>query len=219
VTGFDIAIIVFVGASGLFAFLRGFIKEVLSIIAWFGAVVIALYSVPYLRPFALRFTPSDRLANAASAFVAFIVALIILSLITAAIANRVKDSPAGGIDRTFGFLFGLVRGALLACLIYAAMLVVMPGLKSSPQWWQLSRTRPLLAAGLSMLGQLAPGSDHSKNAHAVEQQLQDALHALSVPKAPPEPEKDTAPNYSTQEQKELDRLFQQNQGAQTRGGH
>jgi len=218
VTGFDIAIIVFVAASGLFAFVRGFIKEVLSIVAWFGASVAALYAVPFLRPFALRFTPSDRLANAASAFVAFIVALIVLSLITAAIANRVKDSPAGGIDRTFGFVFGLVRGALLACLIYAAMLIVMPALEAAPQWWTQSRTRPLLAAGLSVLGQLAPGSGHSQNAHAVEQQLQDALHALSVPKAPPEPEKGTAPNYSTQEQKELDRLFQQNQGAQSQGG-
>ena len=163
-TGFDIAIIVFVVASGLFAFVRGFIKEVLSIIAWFGASVAALYAVPYLHPFALRFTPSDRLASAASAFVAFIVALIVLSLITAAIANRVKDSPAGGIDRTFGFVFGLARGALLACLVYAAMLVIMPALEASPQWWTQARTRPMLATGLAMLGHLAPGAGHSQGA-------------------------------------------------------
>lgn len=210
-TGFDIAIIVFVAASGLFAFVRGFIKEVLSIIAWFGASVAALYAVPYLRPFALRFTPSDRLASAASAFVAFIVALIVLSLITAVIANRVKDSPAGGIDRTFGFVFGLARGALLACLVYAAMLVVMPALEASPQWWTQSRTRPMLAAGLSMLGHLAPGSGHSQNAGSMEQQLQDALHALSIPKAGPAPQ-GGSPDYSSQDQHDLDRLFQQNQG-------
>ncbi|MGH7012585.1 MAG: CvpA family protein [Stellaceae bacterium] len=211
-TGFDIAIIVFVVASGLFAFVRGFIKEVLSIIAWFGASVAALYAVPYLHPLALRFTPNDRLASAASAFVAFIVALIVLSLITAAIANRVKDSPAGGIDRTFGFIFGLARGALLACLVYAALLVVMPALEASPQWWTQSRTRPLLAAGLSALSQLAPSGSHGQSDRSVEQQLQDALHALSLPKAGPAPQ-GGAPNYSPQDQHDLDRLLQQNQGA------
>lgn len=210
-TGFDIAIIVFIVASGLFAFVRGFIKEVLSIIAWFGASVAALYAVPYLRPIALRFTPSDELAGAASAFVAFIVALIVLSLITAAIANRVKDSPAGGIDRTFGFVFGLVRGALLACLVYAAMVVVMPALDASPAWWTQSRTRPLLQAGLAALAQLAPHSGHGhQSADSVAREFQDALHSLTNPKATPEPQ--GVPNYSPQEQHDLDRLFQQNQG-------
>ncbi len=210
-TGFDIAIIVFIVASGLFAFVRGFIKEVLSIIAWFGASVAALYAVPYLRPIALRFTPSEELAGAASAFVAFIVALIVLSLITAAIANRVKDSPAGGIDRTFGFVFGLVRGALLACLVYAAMLVVMPALDTAPQWWTQSRTRPLLQAGLAALAQLAPHSGHGhQSTDSVAHEFQDALHSLTNPKAAPEPQ--GVPNYSPQEQHDLDRLFQQNQG-------
>ncbi len=110
-----------------------------------------------------------------------------------------------------------MRGALLACLIYAVMLVVMPGLEAAPQWWTQSRTRPLLAAGLSVLGQLAPGSGHSQNAHAVEQQLQDALHALSVPKAAPT--QNGAPSYSPQDQHDLDRLFQQNQSTQSQGGH
>ena len=217
-TAFDVAIIAFVCASGLFAFVRGFMKEVLSIIAWFGAVVIALYAVPYLRPFALRFTPSDRLASAASAFVAFIVALIVLSLITATIANRVKDSPAGGLDRILGFVFGLARGALLACLAYAAMLIVLPALDivPQPQWWTQSRTRPFLATGLSALSQLAPGTGQSQASGSVEKQLEDALHALSVPKAEPPPQNGT-PNYSPQDQRDLDRLFQQNQGSQ--GSH
>ncbi len=210
-TGFDIAIIVVVGASGLFAFVRGFMREVLSIIAWFGASVAALYAVPYLRPFVTRFTPSDRLAGAASALVAFVVALIVLSLITAAIANRVKESPAGGIDRTLGFLFGLARGALLVCLVYAAMLVIMPALDAAPQWWTHSRTRPWLATGLSMLGQLAPGSGPMQN-RSVEQQLEDALHALSLPKVEPAPP-GGAPTYTPQEQQDLNRLFQQNQPA------
>lgn len=211
-TGFDIAIIVFVVASGLFAFVRGFIREVLSIIAWFGAAVAALYAIPYLRPFALRFTTNGHLADAASAFVAFIVALIILSMITAAIANRVKNSPAGGLDRMVGFVFGLARGALLACLVYAAMTVIMPALDASPSWWTQSRTRPLLQAGLEGLERLAPHTSPAPpTAGSVTQEFQDALRSLTSPKAAPE--RQGAPNYSPQEQHDLKQLFQQNQSA------
>lgn len=211
-TNFDIAIIVFIVASGLFAFVRGFIREVLSIIAWFGAAVAALYAIPYLRPFAFRFTSNEQLADAAVAFVAFVVALIILSLITAAIANLVKDSPAGGLDRMLGFIFGLARGFLLACLIYAAMAVVMPALNASPSWWTQSRTAPWLQAGLAALAQLAPHPSHSQTGtSSVTREFQDALHNLTNPKAAPEPQ--GAPNYSPQEQHDLNRLFQQNQSA------
>lgn len=210
-TGFDLAVIIFVVASGLFAFVRGFVKEVLSIIAWFGASVAALYAVPYLRPLALRFTPNEQLAGASAALVAFIAALVVLSVITAVIANRVKDSPAGGIDRTVGFVFGLARGSLLACLVYAAMLVLMPTLSATPAWWTKSRTRPLLAAGLSALGQLAPRTGHADRGQSVERQLQDALHALSAPKSGGQPQAGAA-SYSPQDQRDLDRLFQQTQG-------
>ncbi len=57
VNEFDLGIIVFIGLSGLFAFARGFVKEVLSIIAWFGASLAALYAFPYLRPLAAALQP------------------------------------------------------------------------------------------------------------------------------------------------------------------
>ncbi len=211
---FDLGIIVFIGLSGLFAFARGFVKEVLSIIAWFGASLAALYAFPYLRPFALRFTPSPEVADATSSLIAFIIALVILSFITAAVARRVKDSPLSAIDRTLGLVFGVARGALLAVLIFIALSYTLPALGAVPPWFSQARTRPLLQEGADALKRLAPRSLHEPS-HAggssVEQELNDALKAFSTPKSQTQPG-DSAPAYSPQDQRNMDKLIQQNQG-------
>jgi len=214
VNEFDLGIIVFVGLSGLFAFARGFVKEVLSIIAWFGASLAALYAFPYLRPLALRFTPSPEVADAASSLIAFIIALVILSFITAAVARRVKDSPLSAIDRTLGLIFGVARGVLLAILVFIALNTVLPALGAVPPWFSQARTKPLLAQGANALRQLAPRSLHEPGhggGISVEQELNDALKAFSTPKSQTQPG-DAAPAYSPQDQRNMDKLFQQNQG-------
>ncbi len=211
---FDLGVIVFILLSALFAFARGFVKEVLSVIAWFGASLAALYAFPYLRPLALRFTPSPEVADATSSLIAFVLALVILSFITAAVARRVKESPLSPIDRTLGLVFGLARGALLAVLIFIALNTVLPALGAVPPWFSQARTRPLLMEGADALRKLAPRSMHEPG-HAggisVEQELNDALKAFSTPKSQPQPG-ETAPAYSPQDQRNMDKLIQQNQG-------
>ena len=210
---FDLGVIVFILLSGLFAFARGFVKEVLSVIAWFGASLAALYAFPYLRPFVLRFTPSPEVGDAAASLTAFIIALVILSFITAAVSRRVKDSPLSAIDRTLGLFFGVTRGALLAVLIYIALSTVLPALGAVPPWFANARTKPLLAEGADALRELAPRSLHQPS-HAggssVEQELNDALKAFSTPKSQAQPG-DSTPAYSPQDQRNMDKLIQQNQ--------
>ena len=210
---FDLGVIVFIVLSGLFAFTRGFVKEVLSIVAWFGASLAALYAIPYLRPIALHFTPSQEIADAGASLVAFIVALVILSIITAAVSRRIKDSPLSTIDCTLGLFFGLARGALLACLGYIALNAVLPAMGATPSWFTQAKTRPLLEEGADALQKLAPHSLHPSsggNLGSVEQQLDDALKAFSTPKSNPQPAQ-AAPAYSPQDQRNMDQLFQQNQ--------
>src|SRR5580658_5111428 len=54
----DIIVVAVVAISGLFAFIRGFTREALSIAAWIGAAVVAFYGRPYVEPYMLRlFSP------------------------------------------------------------------------------------------------------------------------------------------------------------------
>ena len=49
--------------------------------------------------------------------VSFIVALIVLHLITMWIADLVVDSKIGPLDRTLGFIFGVARGVIIAVVV------------------------------------------------------------------------------------------------------
>jgi len=56
----------------------------------------------------------------------FVVALIVLMLVAHAIGRLVRRSAIGGLDRTLGLVFGLVRGAALIILAYIFVGLVKP---------------------------------------------------------------------------------------------
>ena len=59
---------------------------------------------------------NDKIAMAAAAGVVFVVALIVVTLITMRIADFIIDSRIGALDRTLGFLYGAARGILVVAV-------------------------------------------------------------------------------------------------------
>jgi membrane protein required for colicin V production len=219
----DIIVVAVVLLSGLFAFARGFVREALSVAAWVGAGFAALYGLPYATPIAERFLPKGALAEAAAALAVFLVTLIVLSLLTSAVAGRVKDSALSAIDRTLGLIFGLVRGMVLVCLAYIALSWALPaGKQQPPTWIAESKTLPLLATGAERLRELVPASYRAKAQATVDdtrraaEQMQEAagaMGALSKPHQQTPPAKGSGAGYSNDDQRDLNRLIQQEQGA------
>jgi membrane protein required for colicin V production len=218
----DIIVIAVVLISGLFAFARGFVKEALSVAAWVGAAFAALYGLPYATPLAERFLPAGAIAEAAAAIAIFLVALIALSLVTSAIAGRVKDSSLSAIDRTLGLVFGLVRGLVLVCLFYIALSWALPaGRQQQPEWIADAKTLPLLANGAERLRALVPAAYRARAAVSAEdarraaEQMDDAASAMRALTSPRQPASasahDRAVPYSADDQRDLNRLIQQQQ--------
>ena len=72
-----------------------------------------------IRRAALRCSPistTSKIAMAAAAGVVFVVALIVVTLITMKIADFIIDSRVGALDRTLGFLYGAARGILVVAV-------------------------------------------------------------------------------------------------------
>src|SRR5579859_6392447 len=136
---FDIFIIVLIVLSGLFAFARGFVREALSIATWIGAALAGLYALPYTRPIAEQWLQKGIVADAAAGLSVFVVVLIVLSIMSSAIARRVKDSSLSAVDRTLGLLFGLARGVILACVVYLGVTWALPE-ANRPVWIKEART-------------------------------------------------------------------------------
>lgn len=216
----DIGVVVVILLSGLLAFARGFVKEALSVGAWIGAAFAALYGMGYVSPIAERFLPKGPVAEAAAAIVVFLVALILLSFVTSAVSSRVKESALSAVDRTLGLIFGLVRGVVLVCLGYIALSWALPPDHQRPAWIAEARTLPILANGADRLRMLVPTAYREKAAatasdtrRAAEQvkEAAGAMGALSTPRQHTGPGHGPAPVYTPDDQRDLNRLIQQQQ--------
>jgi membrane protein required for colicin V production len=108
--------------SGLLALARGFTRELLSLVAWGLAAAAAWYASkqkPLLDLVLPHVDPNKPvIAQIVVAAVAFILVLIIASVIGVKISDRVVDSSAGAFDRTLGFVYGAARGLVLVAICY-----------------------------------------------------------------------------------------------------
>ena len=129
-TWVDAAALGIVVLSALFSMVRGFVREVLAIFAWVGAVIAAFKLFPMVQPYVASVLPQKNLVVFASIGVVFVVTLIVLSVVSAALAGFVRASALSQVDRSLGLVFGVVRGAAIVCLAYIALSIGLP----RPSW-------------------------------------------------------------------------------------
>jgi membrane protein required for colicin V production len=140
-TAFDVGVGVLVLISAILATARGLTREILSLATWAGSAAIAIYMWQYHPELAEQYIADETVAAVATVVATFIISLIILHLITMRIADFVVDSRIGPIDRTLGFVFGVLRGLLIAIVITIFGLWLFPTL---PPWAAGSQTLPHL---------------------------------------------------------------------------
>lgn len=102
--------------SAVLAMVRGFSREVLSIISWGLAAVAAFLFYRQATPFVQPYVDNELIAQLIAAAVIFVVVLIVVTFITMRVADLIIDSRIGPLDRTLGFVFGAARGILIAAV-------------------------------------------------------------------------------------------------------
>lgn len=219
INGLDLAVIVVLLVSALLAFMRGFVHEILSIGAWVGAALTALYGLPYAQPMARKLIPIDWAADAVAGIVLFLGALLVLSIITNALSKSVQASALNNLDRSLGFLFGLVRAGVILAIVLIASDWLMDK-NARPEWMEKAKTLPAIEAGADVLKDLVPDSfmaaeDAAKEAAGTAKdalELKKTLDRLTQP-APADSGKtdgaaDEKPGYDNKERRDMERLLQ-----------
>lgn len=124
-TWVDGVVLIVLLASAALAFLRGFVREALGILAWVLAIYVAVNAMPVAATQARRWIQNPDFADPVAFVVVFVLVLILGSVVARIIGRLVRRSVLSGVDRTLGLAFGLLRGAALVVAAYigAGMMV------------------------------------------------------------------------------------------------
>jgi membrane protein required for colicin V production len=175
---FDIIVLVAVLISAFIALLRGFIRELLTIVGVGGGVLAAVMGGPFLLPAMNKWLhvpippekmtkifdliPRDIAATILSYGTIFVVVVIILSVLSYFLASGAKAVGLGPVDRALGFVFGVARAALLLSLLYLPV-YKMAKAEERNQWFHGSMTRPYVEMGSEWIASLMPGDGEQSN--------------------------------------------------------
>lgn len=150
----DVLVLIVLLISAVIAFLRGFIREILTIAGVVGGLAAAYFGGPLLTPSMhgwlgvepdvqperlFGILPYDLLGSILSYGLIFIGVVIVLSILSHFLAEGAKNLGLGAIDRTLGFIFGLVRGVVLLGLLYMPVHLFIDD-EAKASWFDSSRT-------------------------------------------------------------------------------
>ena len=149
----DIIIAVALLASIIMGFVRGFVKESISIATLVIAIWASLYFGPVVGEVSESWLSSTELQIWFGRILVFAIVLSVGGLLGWGISKLVRLSILSGVDRLLGSLFGALRGIVLVSLL------VIGGQFSgfdNDEWWLQSRLLPHFEVVADWIKVMAP---------------------------------------------------------------
>jgi len=154
-TWVDLAVFVVVAISAAVAFMRGFVRESLGIVAWAGAAYFSYIAIDHIRLPVRDMVGNAQMGDIIGHAGLFLLGLLVLTVVTSIIAQMVHSLGLGALDRTLGIAFGVARGAALVVAAYiAAGWIVVPD--RWPQPVREARLLPIVAEAATSLADSIP---------------------------------------------------------------
>jgi len=223
--------------SASIAFVRGFIREVLTILGVVGGLVAAYFGGPMLQSIISGFMgvsegaepqrllgiiPYTLLADAIAYGSVFIIVVVALSVLSHFLAEAAKNIGLGAVDRTLGVLFGLMRGVLLLGLLFMPVHLFVDQ-ETRDKWMGDSQTRFYLEETAGVMLRLLPKEtvdNLEEKAEEAAEKGEKARSQIDVLRAAEEgkdikveelkaPEKEKGSGYGDDFRQEMDSLFEQ----------
>lgn len=177
---FDAIVLAAVIISSIIAFLRGFVREVLTIFGVVGGLAASYFGGPILVPLMRGWlgvkdlakdekppelfgvVPMTIVADVCAYGAIFIVVVIILSVLSHFLATGVKAIGLGPVDRMLGVAFGVGRAVLLMALIYLPVYLLTQE-KDRDEWFAGSRTRVYVEGTSAWINGFLPKTQEDPN--------------------------------------------------------
>jgi membrane protein required for colicin V production len=203
-TPFDvIALLILVVSAGV-GFVRGGVREMVTVVALVVAIIAAAMGLRFTGPVAGKFIHIGLLANAVALLAVFVAVYALLWLAGRALTKQIRQTEVlSGLDRAAGVGFGLVRALVLLGVLYLMFNVATPP-ERAPAWVKHAALYPLSGAAGHVLMALAPKG--AAVAGKVAPALEKAVRAGGEP--PSSAAEDDGRGYDAQSRKSVDDLVE-----------
>jgi len=152
VTIFDYLVLFILISSIVISTLRGLVKEILSLVSWIVAFVVANMYGAQLAPL-LPMIPGETVRLIVAFVALFIGVRLLMGLLMMAVDALIKASGLSLADRGLGGLFGLARGIVI---VLAA--VIVGGMTDLPKqdFWTQAMLSPMAETGVRTVKPFLP---------------------------------------------------------------
>lgn len=131
----DGAVAIMISLSTMISWVRGFIREILSLLAWVGAFAVAFIFSHRVGDLLTSYIKAPSMRTIVASILLFIVTFILISLINFGLSFVVNRVGLSNVDKLCGAFLGVGRGILLVALVL--LLVKLTPFPQDP-WWQNS---------------------------------------------------------------------------------
>ena len=156
-TMFDVLLLAIVAIGAIGGFTRGFVQEVLSLVAW----IFAVFAIATLHTPLTVFISGYTGGTISGALLAFALLLLIpyaaMKLIAGRLGSATRQSMLGPIDRVLGFGFGAVKGVIIGIIAFSILVLgydTVWGPSGRPDWIAQARTYPFVNAAADQMVEL-----------------------------------------------------------------
>ena len=154
-TIFDYLVLFVLVTSVLISMMRGLVKEMLSLVSWVVAFILANAYGATVAKFLPEVVPGEAIRLLLAFVVVFIGVRILMGLLGMTVDALVKVTGMSLADRTLGSVFGLARG-----LVIVLTAVILCGMTSIPQqpFWKNALLSPYAEQGARAIKPYLPAA-------------------------------------------------------------
>jgi len=118
---FDVFVLLIFTYCVVQCFLKGFSLSLISFMKWVLSTVVTIILVPKLQPSVSEYIESEFINNVGLGVAIFFFTLFLSILIGRALGRAITWTGVGSIDKTFGILFGVFKGYVVAVCIFSIL--------------------------------------------------------------------------------------------------
>ena len=118
---FDVFVLLIFSYCVIQCFIKGFSLSLISFMKWVFSTVVTIILTPKLQPVVSEYIESEFINNVGLGMAIFILTLFLSIVIGKALGRAVTWTGVGSIDKTFGMLFGVFKGYVVAVCIFSIL--------------------------------------------------------------------------------------------------